>query len=314
MLLRTLTRRVIDLAQQNDGLITRHDILRLGGTTNHVTALIAVGVIVRLHPGVFALSGIRDDHHLRVRAGLLAVGPDGVASHESAAWLQGLVDHPPKRVHLTVAPSPRKIKGVVVHKPAQAPPKGPRFRGIACTPPGRTLLDLAATATPRELDDAVDRALAKGLIRIKDLLALTKGDNEGRRGVAALRRCLDERGLTNVPSPSVLESKMARLLVRYGLPPATPEHIAGPLGEYRIDYAYAAARVAIELYGYASHRTPEQLRADQARQRKLTIQGWTVIVFTWRDVVNTPAIVARDIRAALQNCSKAPTKAENRNT
>ena len=99
---------------------------------------------------------------------------------------------------------------------------------------------------------------------------------------------------------------MARLMIRYRLPPAKAEHVAGPAGEYRIDYAYPAERLAVELYGYASHRGPEQLRKDQARHRRLTIQGWTVLVFTWRDVVNTPALVARDIRQALQNTSGTP--------
>lgn len=305
MHLSVLTPRVIDRARRQGAVITRVEIYELGGSSDHITALTRSGVLVRVHAGVFALGGTALDHPLRVRAALAAIGPDVVASHRSAAWLQGLIDRPPERVQLTSGPSRRSVAGVIVHRSRTDPMTGPRFRGIACTPPGRTLVDLAASASPRELDDAVDRALAKRLIRTKDLVALTKVSHVGRPGVAALRRCLDERGITNVPSPSVLESKMARLLIRYGLPPATAEHIAGPMGEYRIDYAYAAERVAVELYGYASHRSPEQLRADQTRQRKLTLHGWTVIVFTWRDVIDTPALVARDIRDALQNCSKA---------
>ena len=305
---------MIDRARRQGGVITRVQIFELGGTSRHVTALTRARVLVRIHAGVFVLGGTRIDHQLRVRAAIEAVGPDALASHQSAAWLQGLLDRPPDRVHLTSGPSRQSVAGVIVHRSQTVVTARLRFRGIECTPPGRTLVDLAATMSPGQLDGAVDRALANGLIRTKDLVALTNAGNGGRPGVAALRRCLDERGITNVPSPSVLESKMARLMIRYGLPPATPEHVTGEAGEYRIDYAYPVQRVAIECYGYASHRSSEQLRADQARQRKLTLQGWTVIVFTWRDVVNTPAEVARDIRRALQNATKSPITSEIRNT
>ena len=305
--------QVVELARRQGSLITRKDITcRLGGTSRQITRLTREGLLTRVEPGIFVLTGTPIDYQLRIRVALLAAGPDALASHGSAAWLQGIVDRPPPRVHVTARAERRGAAGAVVHRSKVPTPKGPRFRAIACTPPGRTLVDLAATATPSELADAVDRALAKGLIRTKDLVALTKRGRGGRPGVAALRRCLDERGLTNVPTPSVLESKMARLMIRYRLPPARPEHIAGELGEYRIDYAYPPERVAVELHGYASHRTPEQLRADQARQRRLTLQGWTVVVFTWRDVVHNPAMVARDLRQALRNCSNAAqsTKSE----
>ena len=296
-----LTALVIDFARRHGAVITRQDIMRLGGQTGQVTHLCRAGVLVRIHPGVFTLGGVRFDHALRVRAALASIGNEAVASHQSAAWLQGIVEVPPQQVHLSAGPIRRELPGVIVHRSRQVVTDRLSFRGIACTRPGRTLIDLAAAATTGQLDDAVDRALAKGLIRTKDLVALTKPARGGRPGVAALRRCLDERGVTNVPAPSVLESKMARLMVRYCLPLARPEHIAGEFGEYRIDYAYPEARVAVELYGYSSHRTPEQLRADQARQRRLTIQGWTVMVFTWRDVVENPAGVAEDIRRALRN-------------
>ena len=314
MHLRVLTPKVIDRARRQGAVITRAEILQLGGSSDHITRLIRSGVLVRIHAGVFVLGGTMIDHALRLRAALAAVGPEGVASHQSAAWLEGMVDRPPADVHVTVGPSRKELAGVVVHRSQTVVARRIRVRGIECTTPGRTLVDLAATAAPAELDDAVDRAVAQGLIRTKDLVALTRAGRGGRPGVAALRRCLGERGVTNVPSPSVLESKMARLMIRYGLPPARPEHVAGQDGEYRIDYAYPAERVAVELYGYASHRTPGQLRADQARQRKLTVQGWTVIVFTWPDVVHTPAVVARDLRDALRKGSERYTKAEIRNT
>jgi very-short-patch-repair endonuclease len=271
------------------------------------------------------------DHLIAVRVALAAVGGNTVASHQSAAWLQGLIERPPAVVHVTADRARRDLAGVVVHRSNSVAAEGHRghsgqrrFRGVACTPPARTLVDLAANATRAELEAAVDRAVSAGLVRRKDLVALTRdapggpggrrglggparlGRSAGRRGTDRLRRCLEERGDLNAPMPSVLETKMARLMTRYRLPAAKAEHIAGADGEFRIDYAYPESRVAVELYGYAWHHSPEQLARDQARHRQLQLEGWTVLVFTWPDVIRRPEQVARDVRQALQTRSKAP--------
>jgi very-short-patch-repair endonuclease len=237
------------------------------------------------------------DHPIQVRAALAAAGGEAVASHGSAAWLQGIVDKPPAEPHITIPVARRRLSGVAVHRSKSYNVLS--YRGVRCTPPARTLADIAVVATPSELSDAVDRALSLGLVRVKDLIAETTKPNGRRRGTDALRRCLDERGDTDVPNPSVLESKMARLLNRYRLPVARPEFVAGTAGEYRIDYAYPDRRIMVELYGYASHHSPEQMASDLARQRQLTLEGWTVLIFTWPDVVHHPEAVARELRRAL---------------
>jgi hypothetical protein len=176
---------------------------------------------------------------------------------------------------------------------------------VLCTEPVPTLFDLASTATAEELDDAVDRALANRLVRLKDLVAQASRPNRGRAGTAAMRRCLARRGDLKAPAPSVLESRMARLYTRFGLPPVPAEHIAGPDGEYRIDYAQTGPRVAVELFGYLWHHSPARMARDLARQRRLTLEGWRVLVFTWMDVQEHPERVAGEIRRAISAPSQA---------
>jgi hypothetical protein len=289
--------RLVDRARRQGQVLTRADIVRLGGHRGNISELLQNDMLRRLQRGVYVLAGTVIDHQIEVRAALAAAGREAVASHGSAAWLQGLVDKPPPEAHITVPGARRHLRGVVVHRSA-----GYRtlpYRGLPCTAPARTLVDLAAVLSPSELADAVDRALSLRLVRFRDLTAETGDPNGRRRGTDALRRCLDERGYTKVPAPSVLESKMARLFTRYRLPAARPELIAGALGEYRIDYAYPVGRIMVELYGYTHHHSPEQMAGDLARQRKLTLQGWTVLIFTWHDVMGDPAGVARQIRQAL---------------
>jgi hypothetical protein len=119
----------------------------------------------------------------------------------------------------------------------------------------------------------------------------------GRPGAGLLRRLLRERGFIGVPSPSVLESKTQRLFSRYHLPVPESELTTGDDGEYRLDFAYVDIRLAIEVDGYVWHFSPQHKRRDEARRNALVLQGWQILVYTWRDVTEDPARVAAEIAA-----------------
>jgi very-short-patch-repair endonuclease len=109
---------------------------------------------------------------------------------------------------------------------------------------------------------------------------------------------LDARALGAAPPDGLLEPRMARLLRDHGLPPAVFQHAIPELG-VRVDFAYPDVRLAIEVDGYEVHGTPRALTADLQRQNRLVIAGWTVIRFTWVEVVRQPAKVAAAVRDAL---------------
>jgi very-short-patch-repair endonuclease len=280
-------------------VITRDEAQRVGAADRVLANAVRAGVLVRVHRSVYVLAGAAQDPVVAIRAAVAAAGPGAMASHATAAWLQGLVDRLPATIHVTIARDDRPaLAGVVVHRCRPAPRSRP-FRGVHCTEPPRTLVDLAATGTPAQIADAIDRGLAGGILRLADLEAEARPSKRRRRGAAQLRWCLQATGRTGGPNPSVLESIMARLFLRYRLPAPKAEVRAGPDGRFRIDYAYPEQRVAIELYGYAWHHSPVQMRHDLARQRALTLDGWTVLVFSWHDVTTDPARVAAEIRRAL---------------
>ncbi|HET6965854.1 MAG TPA: type IV toxin-antitoxin system AbiEi family antitoxin domain-containing protein [Acidimicrobiales bacterium] len=297
MKLPEVTRRVLQQARRQGWVITRAEVLELGAHPGQVSALIGSGLLIRRHPGVFIVAGAPDDHAVHVRATLAALGPEAMASHGTAAWLQDLLERPPRLIHVTAGESCiRRLDGVRVHRTHTLPWALP-YRGIRCTPPARTLIDLAVGASPGELSAAVDRGLAKRTVRLSDIEGELR--KPSRPGTGHLRRCLVARGFIGAPAPSVLESAMCRLMVRYGLPVPRAEVVAGPDGRYRIDFAYVPPRVALEVYGYERHHSPEEMAYDLERQRRLTLQGWKVLIFTWRDVTRTPDRVAAQIRAAL---------------
>jgi very-short-patch-repair endonuclease len=297
-----VTKAILECARRLGWVITRSQCLNLGASSAQLTALARAGVLVRAHPGVYVVAGAvgaPDDHALATRAALAAVGPAGVASHWTAAWLQNTVLERPNVVDITVAGErEQRLTGVRIHRSTRAV-SNRQFQGLPCTLPARTLVDIAATATPAQLADAIDRARANRIVRLSDLEAEARPSRRKRRGVGALRRELGRLGHIGGPTASVLESRMARLIRTYGLPEPRAERIAGPDGRYRIDYTYDQVKLAVELYGYASHSSPAQLRKDTARQNELILAGWTVLIFTWPDVTDEPAHVAAQIRAAL---------------
>lgn len=305
-------KRLVDHWSRQGHVFTWAEAQRLGVDGRTVGRLVRQGLIVRLHRGVYAASAVASDPVVVARAALRAAERHlsgakwqplraVAASHRTAAWAQGLLDRPPAEVHITVTTTHAlRLRGVVVHRSGAATLSRQTFRGLACTVPARTLVDLAGNSPYGELADAVDRALSARIVRLSDLRAATAhADFAGRRGVARLRRGLDARGDSTGPAPSVLESRMARLFLAYGLPPAKAEYVVGSDGQYRLDYAYPPESVAVELYGYASHHSPEQLAYDLARQRRLVLQGWTVLIFTWLDVTCEPERVAEQLRQAL---------------
>lgn len=295
-----VAQRVMARAARRGGIVTIDDVRSLEVEDKVMSRLVSSGVFRRAFPGVFVLAGLPADHRVALRAALMAVGKTAVVSHRSAAWLYGMVDQPPAEPHITVATTAHlAAKGMVVHRGQAAIPSR-RVQGILCTDPVRTLVDLAGQGGPGgDLGDALDRALAGGHI---SLTALEGALPRRRRGVAKLQACLAERGYIGGPAPSVFESRMARLLTGAGFAGFSAEVIAGPDGRYRIDFADRVVRLALECYGFAWHRSPAELARDERRHRTLTLEGWTVLIYTWHDL-DYPERVVAEIHEAYRRCA-----------
>ena len=116
-----------------------------------------------------------------------------------------------------------------------------------------------------------------------------------RPGVGRLRAIVEDR-TAGIPSEE-LEREFLRLIRRFRLPKPVRQR---PQGRYRIDFAYPDAMLAIEVDGWSSHGTPAALANDLRRQNKLVLSGWTVLRFTWKQLVESPDEVVATIRTALR--------------
>jgi very-short-patch-repair endonuclease len=93
-------------------------------------------------------------------------------------------------------------------------------------------------------------------------------------------------------SASVAERLLVRMLREAG---ASGWRCAFPAAGYAIDVAFPAARVAIEVDGWAWHMDAERTAADKRRQNALVRMGWTILRYTWHDLMGRPVVVLAEI-------------------
>jgi very-short-patch-repair endonuclease len=91
------------------------------------------------------------------------------------------------------------------------------------------------------------------------------------------------------------------VLIDGGLPPPEPQlwvydEFGVPV--YRIDLGYEKRRVGIEYDGQ-SHLDRDRMRGDRFRLNWLATRGWTMRLFTDRDLYRTPHQLVATVRATL---------------
>jgi predicted transcriptional regulator of viral defense system len=290
------------------GVIGYAEAMRLGATTKIIESKLDRGVWVRMYRSVYRDAAASTTAHQKLRAAYVVTAGHGVASHLSAAWLWELLDQPPAVPEVTVQRSKRDIRGqrgLTVHRSRDLDlATASEWKHILVTNPLRTLVDLAAVATPARLTEAVDNALAHRLVTTAGLEAeIGRLSRQGRPGITALQGHLSGQGFVGAPQPSVLEARARRLVLGTGLPDPTVEQRAGEDGEYRLDIAWVAILFAVEVDGYAWHFNPAHKERDETRRNRLKQAGWTVLVYSWRQVVNEPGRLAREITETYRRLS-----------
>jgi very-short-patch-repair endonuclease len=66
-----------------------------------------------------------------------------------------------------------------------------------------------------------------------------------------------------------------------------------------VDALWRTRRLVAELDGRATHLTATAFEDDRRRDASLTVAGFRVVRFTWRQVTREPSAVARTLRALL---------------
>jgi very-short-patch-repair endonuclease len=263
------------LAATQHGVVSLDQLRSIGVGPEAVSRRVRVGRLHRIHRGVYAVGHTRLSDEGRWKAAVLAIGPDAVLSHRSAAALWALLPTQPSFPEVTVPghSGRRKRRGIRLHRSSSLHPADVTFRsGIAVTTPARTLTDLRRCATTVELREARRQAEIRGY----------------RVGEPKL----PEPDLTR----SELERRFLRLCRRQAL--SRPE-VNVRIGEFVVDFLWRDARLVVETDGYRYHRGRAAFEYDYRRQARLIASGFEVLRFTWSQVVDERAEVIAAVSARL---------------
>ncbi len=264
---------VIHTASDHQGALTWGQLLQRHPRRT-LEAAVEAGVLVRLARGRLALSTTPDP----LRQALVH---RGVVSHESAARLWFLETlHEPTSTHVTVPARGRSRsvpRGTRLHWGDLAPGE---IRGRV-TSPLRTVLDCARTMPFADALAVADSALRRRAVEPDELAAGAFG-LRGRGAVAARRVVGAADGRAANPFESGLRAVVLGRRVA-GFVPQLP--FRTPRTSGYLDLGDPLRRVALEADSFAFHGSRPALDRDCRRYDELVRTGWSVLRFSWEQVM-----------------------------
>jgi very-short-patch-repair endonuclease len=211
-------------------------------------------------------------------AAVLASGPDAVLSHESAAQLWEIRKPPRKSadIHISIPLCRRSSHdGIVSHRRSALDATDlTTHHDIPTTTPTATLIDLAATATERQLERDINEACNRDLTDPDSLVAAVE-QTAPRPGRKAIRKLLAKHTFT------LTDSELERMFLRITRKAKLPDPLTQQwLGSYRVDFYWPELGIVVEADSLRFHRTPAQQLADRRRDQEHTVAGLTTLRFT----------------------------------
>lgn len=208
-----------------------------------------------------------------------------VLSHRSAALHHGLeVATAPERPEVVVRRN-RRLQ-LHHHRRAHVRYRDPDDTSGGVTTVLRTVLDCA-----RDLPFAEALAVADSALRHEQIT-----QDQLVRGAAALQgpgsaraRHVAEQGSGLAANP--FESVLRALAMEAGLDVRPQFQISEPGVEARVDLADEGRSLVIEGEGFEHHGSRKGFRRDVRRYTRLVVHAWTVLRFTWEEVMLQPEYV-----------------------
>ncbi len=290
-----IDRQIADLAVRQRGVVHREQLLAIGMHRSAIGRRVRSGRLHVVLPRVFVVGHQALAVGAREMAALLWRGPESVLSHATAAWVLGL--RPASgTVHIssTVGGTASRV-GVVTHRLSRLDAADVDVRdGLRITAAPRTLLDLADTEPVPEFERLVAEARYRRLVsdqQLRDVAARYPR----RRGTRALTTLLDaerEPAFTR----STAEREFRAVLKRAGLTlPRTNVRVIG----FEVDAFWSDERLVVEIDGYEAHRGRRAFERDRRKAAALEASGYRVLRVSWRQIKQTPEMVAAVVAAAL---------------
>lgn len=281
-----------------------------GLTEPQVRSLVRSGDLIRVRHGVYATRSAVEwgkasparGHVLLVIAVQAAVGPDSVASHQSAALIQELDLFPAASdgVVLTRSKARRcardKSEGVCFHIAELPDGHVTKVLGARVTSVPRTVVDLARDSSFMSAVVTADSALRAG-VTTKEALVAVCDACAGWPGIRQARRAVD---FSDPRAESVLESCARVIFAEHGLEaPVLQFTVTARDFRYSVDFYWPGQRVIAEADGEVKYSDPRRAIKQLERDQRLRDLGYQVVHFTWRELFRDAGSVTGRIRRAL---------------
>jgi hypothetical protein len=288
-----------DAANAQSGVMSRNQLLALGYTDEFIENQLLARRWQQVYRGVYATFTGPLPFASRIAAALLRVGEGAVASHETAAYLDGLVDEPGETIHLTVPISRRvrgQLTGICVHYATRLPVSRHPTRLPPRTRIEDTVLDLIDIAAGvGEVATWVTRACQRRLSTPHRLAAAlaTRKKISWRREIEAMVSDVAEG------AQSPLEVRYLRHVERaHGLPPGARNQRWAGRRVIWIDVNIAAYGTRIELDGRVGHVEEGAFR-DRKRDNAATAMGQHTLRYGYVEVFGDACGVAAEVSQVL---------------
>jgi hypothetical protein len=288
----TVEQRIARVASRSHGVVTRGELVAAGITPAEIKRRVRHGMLISIHRGVFRVGHLAPSIEATYLAAVKACGERAVLAGLAAAHLLGLVRQRPPRIEV-IAPTYRRVRGVVTRRDQIGPRESGRWRGVPVTSVQRTLVDLAAVLAEDDLARSVHEADARHHTtpgQIESVLAR----RHNWPGARKLRRVI----WGEVPvSLSRLESRFLERLREARLPlPETNR----PLDGRYVDCHWPECALTVELDSFRHHNTRHAWELDRQRERDARARGDEFRRYTWLDVDEGPKPMLDDLRTLLR--------------
>ena len=271
------------------GLAATHELYAAGATRSMLRHAVSRGRLLRVRQGWYCLPGIDESQVRAARVGGVLACVSAAA--ELGLWVRGAprlhvaVPHHSARLRTETSSTERLsasrnastvIHWTPVHSDADRLTRSP----IAC------LMDMALCMSPERTVAAADSAIRKGLVTIRSW----------NLSIATLPTRLmlllsEATGQVESISESVFRFRLRRI----GLNPRCQVMIVG-VG--RVDFMFGT-RLIVEVDGWAYHSDPEQFEKDRRRDARLSIRGYRVLRFSYKQIFEHWPEVRSSVLAAL---------------
>ena len=285
------------VAGEQDGTFTREQAYRDGVTVRQVRRRLAAGRW-KIVAGDALVSAQQAIGPTQLAFAVVLTWPSAVVSHELAG---ALYEFPIEfngfgtstvRQSLSV-----RANGLCAHRLPLTPEETCRRSGFVITTPQRTAMDLLRSLRWSECRSLWAWLSTRGMLSLSDLEAELIRP-ERRIGSGQLRQLIAVGASGSLSAAEDLLHDLLRCALITGWRPNVSVEVMGRTIAV-VDVLFDAARIVIEVDGYAAHSTAEAFQRDRERQNLLVAAGYHVLRFTWMDLNHRPETVISSIRAAL---------------